>query len=228
MTSPQRHRDPRENPYLPAGDAPAAAPCSPCLGGDDLCKTNPMSEGFQVRSFKCQVRRSAIPPSDFKRQTSNFTLADRQSCKTKPNLEGLGHIGKGPRAGRGPAGGQNTQNEPNLGRGPRIADWKRPPAGGGRRHNAQNEPNLATGGRCRAGLARSGTGCRGNPRRAETYKTNPISSGRGRVTEENVQNKAKLRRTGVYGQRSACGLRLGRWAQRAKRTQFGPAGGQMR
>jgi hypothetical protein len=52
-------------------------------------------------------------------------------------------------------------------------------------------------------------------------KTNPIWPCRGRLTEEIVRNEAKLRWTGVYGQRQlSCGPWLGRGVKRAKRTQF--------
>jgi hypothetical protein len=54
-------------------------------------------------------------------------------------------------------------------------------------------------------------------------ETNPIWLGRGRLTDEIVQNKAKLAATGVYGQWCSCGPWLGRGVKRAKRTQF-PAG----
>jgi hypothetical protein len=64
----------------------------------------------------------------------------------------------------------------------------------GRRANTQNKP---TGTECRAGLPRSGTPCRGNPRssrgqalrRGETCKTNPILPRRRRVAEEIMQNE---------------------------------------
>jgi hypothetical protein len=56
----------------------------------------------------------------------------------------------------------------------------------------------------------------------ESCKTNPISPGRGRLTEEIVQNEAKLGEPGVYGQRQpSCGAWLGRGVKCAKRTQFG-------
>jgi hypothetical protein len=52
-------------------------------------------------------------------------------------------------------------------------------------------------------------------------KTNPISPGRRRLTEEILQNKAKLGMTGVCGQRRLpCGPWLGRGVKCAKRTQF--------
>jgi hypothetical protein len=57
-----------------------------------------------------------------------------------------------------------------------------------------------------------------------TCKTNPIWPSRGRPAEEIVQNKAKLGRTGVCGQRSSCGAGIGRRVKRAKRTQFGGRG----
>jgi hypothetical protein len=80
----------------------------------------------------------------------------------------------------------------------------------------KTNPIWATGGRCRAGLARSGTACRGNPRsgrgqalrRAKACETNPIS--RLRIAD--------------------CRLRVerGREGVRAKRTQFRPPGGRWR
>jgi hypothetical protein len=58
-------------------------------------------------------------------------------------------------------------------------------------------------------------------------KTNPILPVGGRVTEEIVQNEAKLGEAGACGQSQlSCGAWLGRGAKRAKRTQFGPAGGR--
>jgi hypothetical protein len=76
--------------------------------------------------------------------------------------------------------------------------------------NVQNEPNLVSLG--------SSTGRR-------MRKTNPILPQRRRLTEESMQNEAKLGGTGVYGQRQSCGVWLGPGVKRAKRTQFGPAGG---
>jgi hypothetical protein len=53
-------------------------------------------------------------------------------------------------------------------------------------------------------------------------KTNQISRRRRRLTEEIVQNEAKLGATGVCGQRQLpCGTWLGRGVKCAKRTQFG-------
>jgi hypothetical protein len=40
----------------------------------------------------------------------------------------------------------------------------------------KTNPISVTGAECRAGLARSGAACRGNPRRGETCRTNPIGS----------------------------------------------------
>jgi len=45
MISPQRHRDRRDNSHLVSGDGPAPSPCPLCLGGEDLCKTNPIWPG---------------------------------------------------------------------------------------------------------------------------------------------------------------------------------------
>jgi hypothetical protein len=113
-----------------------------------------------------------------------------------------------------------VQNEPNLarapgnGRGPAGRDARpesdcakrtqfRPPGGGRRRANAQNEPNLGI----------------------EPCETNPISSRRGRLTEEIVQNEAKPGATGVCGKRQSRGAWLGRGVKCAKRTKFRPAAG---
>ncbi len=71
--------------------------------------------------------------------------------------------------------------------------------------------------------------CRGSPRsrrgqalrRRESCETNPISPGRRWLTEEIVQNKAKLGKTGVCGQRQSLrGVWRSRGVKRAKRTQF--------
>jgi hypothetical protein len=60
---------------------------------------------------------------------------------------------------------------------------------------------------------------------SETCKTNPIFPRRGWVTEEIVQNEAKLGWNGVCGQRLlSCGPWLGRGVKCAKRTQFGYRG----
>jgi hypothetical protein len=87
----------------------------------------------------------------------------RKLCKTKPNLGGLGYAGKGCRMGRGSAGSETCRTNPisRL----RIADW-----------------GLRIG-RGRAGLPRGGTPCRGNPRRAEACKTNPIWGRRPRIAD---------------------------------------------
>jgi hypothetical protein len=58
-------------------------------------------------------------------------------------------------------------------------------------------------------------------------KTNPISHRRRRLTDEIVQNEAKLGETGVYGQRRLpWGPRVGRGVKCAKRTQFIPGWGR--
>jgi hypothetical protein len=104
---------------------------------------------------------------------------------------------------------------PRAGAGGKMRKTK--PIGPGWRVNAQNEANWArpegkcakrtqfgraTGARCRAGPARSGIACRGNPR-----------SGRGQALRS-VQNEANFAPAG------------GRPApNRAKRTQFGSAAG---
>jgi hypothetical protein len=65
--------------------------------------------------------------------------------------------------------------------------------------------------------------------RGRMRKTNPISHRRRRLTDEIVQNEAKLGETGVYGQRRLpWGPRVGRGVKCAKRTQFPPAGGDRR
>jgi hypothetical protein len=98
---------------------------------------------------------------------------------------------------------------PRFARNDMIADWKRSLAGKCRRQNAQNKPN-------------SGQPV-GVPRRS--VQTNQISRRRRRLTEETVQNEAKLGGTGVCGQRSLpCGTWLGRGVKRAKRTQSGGTG----
>jgi hypothetical protein len=124
MTSPQRHRDLRENPYFPAGDGPAAAPCSPCLGGDDLRKTNPIwparpgmgaawragmprrmvivqnEPNFEVSSFQFEVSRVGPEGAHAKAlwlQTAHFTL--QTPCPT-PRWAGL----RAKRTQFGPAG----------------------------------------------------------------------------------------------------------------------------
>ena len=43
MTSPQRHRDGRDNSQLISGDGPAPTPCPKCHGGEDSCETKPIS-----------------------------------------------------------------------------------------------------------------------------------------------------------------------------------------
>jgi hypothetical protein len=77
--------------------------------GDQVRKTNPIGPGRRVNAqnkansvrpdlgcpgggVKCGVagvrsERSSVPPSGFKLQTSNFTLAHGQSCKTNPICE---------------------------------------------------------------------------------------------------------------------------------------------
>jgi hypothetical protein len=64
------------------------------------------------------------------------------------------------------------------------------------------------------------------PRRRQMHKTNPISPRRKRLTEEILQNEAKLEKTGGCGQRQLLrGAWLGRGVERAKRTQFCSTGG---
>jgi hypothetical protein len=67
-------------------------------------------------------------------------------------------------------------------------------------------------------------GADGRGHESKTCKTNPISPRRRRLTEEIVQNEAKLRWTGVCAQRPPSrGPWLGRGVKCAKRTQFGPS-----
>jgi hypothetical protein len=105
---------------------------------------------------------------------------------------------RAPGSRRGPAG-RDARPESDCAKRTQF----RPPGGGRRRANAQNEPNLGI----------------------EPCETNPISSRRGRLTEEIVQNEAKPGATGVCGKRQSRGAWLARGVKCAKRTQFRPAAG---
>jgi hypothetical protein len=113
------------------------------------------------------------------------------------------------------SGGPIVQNEPNL-----------PPAGAvdgencAKRSQTWGNWGMWTKAVVVLGVARPGS---------ETCKTNPIWPGRRLVPEENVRNAAKLGGPGVCGQkRLSCRAWLGLGVKRAKRTQFGPAGGRCR
>jgi hypothetical protein len=92
-----------------------------------MCQTNPISPRWKrggragVSGAKSQVPSQEGPIS--RPPTSDFTLLHGKLCRTKPNLEGMGCMGKGScRLGR--AGRRvNAQNKPNFGVGsPTIAD----------------------------------------------------------------------------------------------------------
>jgi len=57
MISPQRHRDNRVNPEFVAGDRSSPSPGVLCLGGEDLCETNPISSSLtETRTTNCAKR----------------------------------------------------------------------------------------------------------------------------------------------------------------------------
>jgi hypothetical protein len=69
----------------------------------------------------------------------------------------------------------------------------------------------------------------GNNTQRRSCETNPILPHARRLTEEIVQNEAKLRGTGVCGQSQLpCWACPGRGVKRAKRTQFRPVGRRRR
>ena len=92
MISPQRHRDRRDNSHLVSGDGPAPSPCPLCLGGEDLCKTNPIWPG-RGRTKAPVGERCETNPISGSWPTSGLpiipifhhsTIPIRcQSCKTK-------------------------------------------------------------------------------------------------------------------------------------------------
>jgi hypothetical protein len=141
--------------------------------------------------------------------------------KTKPNLGGLGYMGKGHRAGRGPAGGQNAQNEPNLGAGGPglgIADCGLEEAA--HRQLRKTNPIGSAAQRCQvpcgAGFTEHLTG-------DGTEKTNPIC---GSKRAKRTQFWARAEGVGRAWRGAA--LHAGATYEepkRAKRTQFHPAGG---
>jgi hypothetical protein len=103
-----------------------------------------------------------------------------------------------------------------------------------RRANAQNKPNPAD----RRRVSGGGRPTRKEPKRAEqsqfraargrlpwrSVRNEPNLARLGRVTEESVQNEAKLGGTGVLGQRVPYGPWPGRGVKHAKRTQFADCG----
>jgi hypothetical protein len=137
-----------------------------------------------------------------------------ETCKTNPIYPRTGAVDGG-----------IAQNEPNLARA-----WARP---GERR---KTNPISATGGRCRAGLPRSGTACRGNP---------PVRSGASSAKRQSAQNEPNLARPeGKCAKRTqfrAVAQEVGRgrptheecetnpiWRRRRCRPGRGQAGGPLR
>ena len=54
MISPQKHRNHIGNPEFVAGDGSSPSPCALCLGGEDLCETNPISSSLtETRTANC-------------------------------------------------------------------------------------------------------------------------------------------------------------------------------
>ena len=69
---------------------------------------------FQVGGVKCEAREASGQPPYFRLQTSHS--AEGRFCETKPNLGGLGHVGKGgPRVGAAPPRSEMCETKPNLG-----------------------------------------------------------------------------------------------------------------
>jgi hypothetical protein len=162
---------------------------------------------FEVSSVRSE--RACAQPSDFRLHTSNSRSTPPRGCVQNEANRGL------------PS--KKAQNEPNRGQ-----------ATGAPRRIVQNEAKLGKTGECgQRELLRGAWLGRGvkrakrtqfHPGRRQMHKTNPISPRRKRLTEEILQNEAKLGKTGGCGQRELLrGAWLGRGVKRAKRTQFRPS-----
>jgi hypothetical protein len=110
MSSPQKHRDHRENPYLTAGDAPVAIP-----------------------ALRASVVTICAKRTQFRPAAGGGW---KKLCKTKPNLRGLGYVGKGHRrVGVARSGSETCKTNPIWGPGAprlRIEDCGLKGAGRGR------------------------------------------------------------------------------------------------
>jgi len=153
MTSPQRHRDGRDNSQLISGDGPAPTPCPKCHGGEDSCETKPISgcagwgEAWGTAAVEGDRAKQSqfgpgCPETDAGRQTwgpcrgrlrkTDPILRRGLSCETKP-------IAPWKKSGEDaqPTKRRMCETKPNLGRLGYLGDWTR---GTGARGVVQTNP----------------------------------------------------------------------------------------
>ncbi len=177
MSSPQRYRDPRENPYLAAGDGPVAAPyyflkyCSLAQvlesvarkprTAEQLCLAQRRRDArlgrwlwFSGLCASASLREKVLAAAEGRAGLSVVTICAKQTQFPKCQVSSLKFQvpdwkERVPRVLASNFTLQTSNSPPNA------------PVGG---VACKTNPISATGGRCRAGLPRSGTACRGNPR----------------------------------------------------------------
>jgi hypothetical protein len=183
-----------------------------------------------ARCVQCGVAsvrsgRSSMSPSDFKLQTSKLHTFPRKLCKTKPNLGGLGYVGKGRcRLGGGSAGDKMRKTNP-ISPGRRVSvqnKTKSRPSGQGvgRGRPTYEEPKRAK--RTQLGPLQAVDG-------GQMRKTKPIWLGCGRAPEAKCAKRTQIRRVGRWVESPLFHYSIIPLFQsdagRAKRTQLGPAAG---
>jgi hypothetical protein len=183
------------------------------LGGTGVYGQRRLPWGPRVgRGVKC-AKRTQFPPAGGDRR--------RKSFERNPIWSRRGQICKTRRTRQKSESGESIfDSRPKTLVPARLGDFCR---------GRQTNPISAASGRRRAGTPDPRSGRGQALRKTEACETNPISPRRRRLIEGIVRNEAKLGGAGVCGERRfSCGARLGREMKRAKRTQFGPAGGAWR